>query len=144
MGGKNSLPKHVKLCVPVSGQKPSKDVVLNMINCVDYLQCCRSFSKLLRTSAQFSENQGGGKMLLSRLSPSGSAAATKTPANADRRESVERIHQKQASEQPRGPVVTYTSSRSLKDIQEKSTFLGIFFSHLCHFKRYKRVKNMFR
>lgn len=32
---------------------------LNTINCVDYLRCCHSFAKLLRTSAQFSENQGG-------------------------------------------------------------------------------------
>lgn len=66
-----------------------------------------------------------GKKLLTRLSPSGAAAAEKTPANADRR-SADRIHQKQAGEQPHGLVVTYSS---LKDIQEKSTFplFGDFF-----------------
>lgn len=110
-----------------------------MINCVDHLQCCHSFSKLLRTSAQFRENQGREKMLQTRLSPSGSAAATKTPANADRRESVERIHQKQASERPHGLGVTHTSSRSLKDSQEKSTFPH-FGNFLCHFKDTKESK----
>lgn len=73
------------------------------------------------------------------LSPSGSAAATKTPANADRRESVGGIHQKQASERAHGLVVTY---RSLKDIQEKSTFphFGDFSPHLCHFQGTKESK----
>lgn len=45
-------------------------------------------------------------MLPTRLSPSGSAAATKTPANADGRASVEGTAPNQAREQPHGLVVT--------------------------------------
>lgn len=73
-----------------------KMLFLNRIHYVDYLQHCYSFSKSLLTSAQFNENQGGGAMLLTCLSPSGSAATTKTPGNPYRSQPGENVHQKQA------------------------------------------------